>query len=83
MTHRIYSRIEGLEKVAAARRARETPSESLALRQLRERIDALRNDPEHQKRMAETPPEVLRQSVIELREALLERAHGNYRGSAA
>jgi hypothetical protein len=83
MRQRVYNRLEGLEKIAAARQARETPSYSLVRQQLHGRAEALRNDPEFQKRIAETPPEVHRQRVQEFREKLLERAHGIHRGSAA
>ena len=83
MRQRVYNRIEGLEKIAAAQRARETPSYSLVRQELLERAEALRNDPEHQKRMAEMPPEVLRQRAQQFREALWGRAYGNRGGSAA
>jgi hypothetical protein len=83
MRQGVYSRIEGLEKVAAARRAGNTPDMTAARQRLHERIDALRNDPEHQKRMAEMPPEVLRQRMQEIRQPLWGRAYGNCRGSAA
>jgi hypothetical protein len=83
MTHRVYSRIEGLEKIAAARRARNTPDTTAALQRLHERIDALRNDPENQKRMEEMPPEVLHERVSQLKQKLWDRAYGNHQGSAA
>jgi hypothetical protein len=83
MRQRVYSRIEGLEKIAAVRRAKNTRDISSALQRLHARAEALFNDPEHQKRIAEMPPEVLRERVQEFRQALWERAHGNQRGSAA
>jgi len=82
MRQRVYSRIEGLEKIAAAQRVSETQSISLARQQLHERAEALCNDPEHQNRIAEMPPEVLRQRVQGFREALWARAHGSHGGSA-
>lgn len=83
MRQRVYNRIEGLEKIAAARRPRDTSDTSAALQRLHARADALRHDPEFQKRIAEMPPEVLRQRVQELREALWERAYGNHGRSVA
>jgi hypothetical protein len=77
----VYNRIEGLEKIAAARRARETPSYSLVRQQLLDRVEALRDDPEYQKRVAEMPPEVLHERVSQLKQKLWERAYGNHQDS--
>jgi hypothetical protein len=54
MRQREYNRIEGLEKIATARLARETPSVSLVRQRLHERGEVLRNAPELQKRIAES-----------------------------
>jgi hypothetical protein len=83
MKQRVYTRIEGLEKIAAARRARETPSYSLVRQQLLERVEALRNDPEHQKMIAEMPIEERQKRMRDFMDALRARAYGNHRGSAA
>jgi hypothetical protein len=57
------------EEVAALR-DRETPTVSAARQWLHERAEALVDGPEPRKRMAEMPPEVLRQRVREFPDAL-------------
>jgi hypothetical protein len=79
----VCRRLEALEKFAAAERARKTSTVSPAMQSLLGMVDAWAVDSRLEQLLAETPPDVHRIQVQELREELMARAYGNYGVAAA
>ena len=83
MKQMLSKRLEVLEKIAAAERARKTSTVSSAMQCLLAMIDAWAVDPRLELLLAETPSDIHRVKVQDLRDELTARAYGHYGVAAA
>jgi hypothetical protein len=78
----VCRRLEALEKIAAER-ARKTSTVSPAMQSFLAMVDAWAVDPRLELLLAETPPDVHRVKMQDLRDELMARAYGHYGVAAA
>ena len=82
MKQMVCRRLEVLEKIATER-ARRTPLVSPGMQSLLAMIDAWAVDPRLELLLAETPSDIHRVKVQDLRDELTARAYGHYGVAAA
>ena len=83
MKQMLSKRLVALEKIAAAERARRTSTVSPDMQSLLAMVDAWAVDPRLELLLAETPPDIHRVKVQDLRDELTVRAYGHYGVAAA
>ena len=82
MRQSLHKRLHELERIsaeAAARRPATSSDYPQFLEGLRAKLEVLNADPEHQKWLAEQPPDFLAGRMRQLRAELSERAYGHGR----